>query len=471
MERADTIAAISTPFGAGGIAVIRISGPEARRVLSSCFIPSDPLFPAGRKDLSFGRVADPEGRTVDEAVALFFEGPRSYTGEDVSEIQCHGGIAVAKTVLSLAIAAGARQARAGEFSRRALFYGKMDVAKAEAVLAMVEAKTEKARQAASRMMEGEQAAKVAELKEAAQDLVARMEAGLDWPDETKDLDEASVLPGEIAKLESRSQDLLEEIGRGRLLFEGISVAIIGRPNMGKSSLLNRLLGTNRALVSDIPGTTRDTVEETANVEGIPIRFVDTAGLGSTRDPLVEAGVERAKKAASEASIVLYVADLPAGLEDVDIEELTGYEPERVIIVLNKSDLLERGAQVTSAPRSLLRDIKFRDSEYCIPGYLYVLVSAISGVGMEELRKAIAEKAAGTSTAKGAETKQSGALAACIEAFATGLGRARRALEKGLPVEVSSLEMREALYAIGEIFGDTSGEDILDKLFARFCVGK
>jgi len=461
MERTDTIAAISTPHGTGGIAIIKISGPDASRVLASCFRPAKKGFPSLPKDLSFGKVLSKDGSFVDEAVALYFEGPRSYTGEDVAEIQCHGGTAAARAVLAEAICSGARQARAGEFTKRAFMNGKMSLIKAEATLAMIKARTEKARQMASGLLEGSSQRRAMDLKAEITEVLAGIEAGLDWPDETADEQGTAAQISRLQGLEEEVNSMIEEESRGRLLIDGIKVAIIGRPNMGKSSLLNRILGMERALVSDIPGTTRDTVEETANVDGMPIRFADTAGIGETDDPLVKAGVQRAKKAALTSAVVVYVADYPAGLTAEDEEEISRLSGKPVVIVVNKTDLKK-------SPQG--RTIGNDDDAYRIPGYSVVEVSARTGEGIEELRKAIAEKALAISEFENGDSSSSRWIA-CLGSCRAALIRARAALAAGSSGELACVELRDALYALGELTGDVMTEDVMDVVFEKFCVGK
>ncbi len=460
MEKADTIAAISTPHGVGGIAVIRISGPDSRAIMESCFNPAKRGFPSPPRDMSFGRVRSADGRLIDDAIGLFFEGPSSYTGEDVAEIQCHGGTAVARAVLAEAISRGARQARAGEFTRRALINGKMPLIKAEATLAITKAKTERARALASDLMSGSYELEAHDLKIGIIDILARIEARLDWPDELVDDEASSVDASSIAALEERVRSMIEEQSRGRLLIDGLKVAIIGRPNMGKSSLLNRILGMDRAMVSEIPGTTRDTVEETANIEGIPLRFADTAGIGSTDDPLIEAGVQRAKKAALTAAVVVYVAAFPQGMTEEDVREIGRLEGKPLVIVLNKSDL--KGQSEGKA------NLGHLDSR--IPGWQAIEVSAKTGSGMKELFEAIAEKASSISDMEQEEGSSSRWIS-CLESCIASLGRAKSALSAQMPPELACSDLREAAYAVGELLGDTTTDDVLDVIFDKFCIGK
>lgn len=454
MERADTIAAISTPSGSGAVAVIKISGPDAGRILKELFVPARRGFPASARDMSYGRVYGGDGGFIDEAIALFMAGPGSFTGEDVAEIQCHAGAAVSRAILSATISAGARSARPGEFTKRAFMNGKLSLMKAESILSLIEASTEKGRAMASGLMEGSISSGASEAMSAVRELLTRIEAALDWPDEMAD-EGAAAGAADIDNVMGIIRKLIEEAGKGRLLIEGTKVAIIGRPNMGKSSILNRLLGHDRAMVSDIPGTTRDTVEETANVEGIPISFADTAGIGPSGDALVEEGVRRARRAAGSSSVVVYVAALPEGLNAQDAKEISKLGDKPVIVALNKADLAEGTelpgtSQCTDAP--------------CI------YVSAKTGYGIEGLKSSIAAKAGELSECETGGSALSRWLR-CLEGCQASLLAAKEALEAGAHLEAVCLDIRDALFALGELSGDTASDDIIDMVFDKFCIGK
>ncbi len=454
MERADTIAAISTPPGAGAVAVIRISGPDSRRILEERFTPARKSFPASSRDMSYGKVFGCDGSFIDEAIGLFMKGPDSFTGEDVAEIQCHGGPAVSKAVLRAIIGSGARSARPGEFSRRAFMNGKMSLMKAESVLALIEASTESGRAMASGLLDGSISSGAIEAMSAVRDLLARIEAVLDWPDEMA-FEGAEAGVADIERAMGIVRNLIGEANKGRLLIEGIKVAIIGRPNMGKSSILNRLLGHDRAIVSDIPGTTRDTVEETANVGGIPISFADTAGIGPSGDALVEEGIRRARKAAGSSSVIVYVAALPDGLNEQDIREISRLGCKPVIVALNKADLAE-GA--VAAERSNPA------------GTVCVAVSAKTGFGIDRLKSAIAGQAELALDAEAGGSVCSRWLH-CLEGCQARLAGARDALQHGVHLEAVCLDIRDALFALGELSGDTAAEDIISMVFDKFCIGK
>jgi tRNA modification GTPase len=362
-------------------------------------------------------------------------------------------------VLFTALGSGARQARAGEFTRRAFVNGKVSLLKAESVLAMIKAKTEKARQTASTMLSGKALKQAEGAKSMVSELLVRVEAVLDWPEEMSDED-AETDAAEISAIETRIESMLDDASRGRLLIEGIKVAIIGRPNMGKSSLLNKLLGIDRAIVSDIPGTTRDTIEETANVDGIPIRFADTAGISRSDDPIVAAGLIRTRQAASSSSVIAYVASYPEGLSQEDYEQLERLEGKAVIVVFNKADLAQEGAMNTPAPHS----------HFVSPRHRSVSVSAKTGYGMDALRSAIALEALNITDFEGGEGPYARWIS-CLESCLERLRGARKALDTGMPHEAVCLDLRDALYALGEFTGDTTADEIIDMVFDKFCIGK
>ena len=455
MERSDTIAAISTPSGAGAVAVIRISGSDAGRILREHFVPARKGFPALARDMSFGRAYAIDGSFIDEAIALFMKGPESFTGEDVAEIQCHGGPAVSRAVLSTVISAGARSARPGEFSRRAFINGKMSLLKAESTLALIEASTERGRAMASGLLDGSISSGVYEAMSTVRDLLAKIEAVLDWPDEMADEEASGAGAADINGAMEMIRGLIGKANNSRLLIEGIRVAIIGRPNMGKSSILNRLLGHDRAMVSDIPGTTRDTVEETANVEGIPIRFADTAGIGPSGDALVEEGIRRARKAAGSSSVIVYVAALPEGINPQDAKEISKLGDKPVIVALNKADLAD-DAESAGKTQSA--------------GIVCVSVSAKTGYGIDRLRSAIARQAEAASEAEAGGSACTRWIQ-CLEGCLARLADAKDALDNGAHLEAVCLDIRDALFALGELSGDTASEDIISVVFDKFCIGK
>lgn len=458
----DTIAAVATPPGDGGIAVIRLSGPESLDILRSIFKSG-----SAEENLQFlprmlyhGRIADPEtGGKVDEVLAVFMKSPASYTGEDVVEIHSHGGQIVPKKILDLIFGLGARPANPGEFSLRAFLNGKMDLAQAEAVADIINAQTDDALKQAEMQLEGALSNKILEIKDIILDILAEVEAQVDFPEE--DID--PIVKGALI---GRTEDILSGLGtlsgsyrEGRILKYGVSTAIVGKPNVGKSSLLNRLVMKERAIVSPVPGTTRDFIEETIDVRGIPLRLVDTAGIRITGDEIERTGVALAKKKAEEAELIIAVIDGSAPLDDNDYEVLKGLRGKQSILAVNKADA---GLSVN---RSDLLEFS--------PPERIVHTSAKTGMGIEDLKNAVSMLLRGNAgRAEAGEvvlTELRHKLA--IEKASESLSSFLRLLDAGESPEFLALDLRVALDSLGEITGEVTTEDVLGRIFSKFCVGK
>lgn len=458
----DTIAAVATPPGDGGIAVIRLSGPKSLDILRSVFKPGGmeeaPQFLP--RMLYHGHIVDPEREEkIDEVLAVFMKSPGSYTGEDVVEIHSHGGHIVPKKILDIIFGLGARPANPGEFSLRAFLNGKMDLAQAEAVADIVNAQTEDALKQAELQLEGALSNKILEIKDIILDILAEVEAQVDFPEE--DID-----PIVKSALISRTQDILASLGtllesyrEGRILKYGVGTAIIGKPNVGKSSLLNRLVMKERAIVSPIPGTTRDFIEESIDVRGIPLRLVDTAGIRATGDEIERTGVALAKKKAGEAELIIAVIDGSAPLDENDYEVLKGLRGKQAILAVNKSD-----AGLAVSENDLLAHIP--------PGRI-VHTSAKTGTGIEDLKNAVSVLLRGNAgRAEAGEivlTELRHKLA--IEKASESLSSFLRLLDAGESPEFLALDLRVALDSLGEITGEVTTEDVLGRIFSKFCVGK
>ena len=442
MPGADTIAALATPFGAGAVALVRISGPQAVDIAGKVFRGRRPAeeLPAGR--VVQGRI-ERDGDVVDEVLLTVFRAPRSYTGEDVVEISGHGGTVVAQAVLRAVLEAGARPAEPGEFTRRAFLNGKMDLTQAEAVMDLISAKGEASARAAAGQLEGRLGRVVEKLREEALTALAHLEAFIDFPEEGIDPDSGKALLARIDGLHSAVNRLLATADEGRMLREGVRLVIHGEPNVGKSSLLNLLLGYDRAMVSEIPGTTRDTIEENLTLRGIPFRVIDTAGLRASSDPLELEGMRRTRRHLEEADVRVRVVDamtMTSGLAAQDTE----------VLVLNKIDLLPDGA----VPEGMI-------GLCCLDGRgLEGLVAAI--IGKTDLS---AVERCGEVVAVNARHQY------CLKTARDYLEEARRSLERDDAPELTALELRSALGAIGEITGAVDTEEILDRIFGSFCIGK
>ena len=435
----DTIAAISTPPGEGAVAVIRISGPDSITIAGKIFKGRMPVAEAAARTFYFGSFED-AGERVDEGLLAVFRAPHSYTGENLVELHGHGGILVAAKLLETVLKAGARAAEPGEFTQRAFVNGKMDLTQAEAVMDVIRARTPLALRAAGAQLEGRLGKAVDILRDRVLQIVAHVEAYIDFPEEGIDPRVGQQMIADIDSIIASIDQLLGTANEGRILREGVRLVLCGEPNAGKSSLLNRLLGFERAIVSPTPGTTRDTLEEFASLRGIPFRITDTAGLRETDDLIEREGVERAKRAIASADIVVRVVDITA--EHPPTVE-TGE-----IVAINKTDL---------APAPRLPDA--------------IAISCHTGTGIDALVEAIVSRARG-----GLSSAPSGAAInarhqACLTKAREQLAEAARELRADAPPEIAATHLREALDAVGEIVGRADVEEILGRIFSTFCIGK
>ena len=443
-----TIAAVSTPAGTGGIAVIRISGDEAFCVTDRIFSfqGAKRLFEIPANTVVFGRIKDENGNEIDQVLVSVFKAPHSFTGEDVVEISCHGGILNTKQILKEIIKAGAVLADKGEFSKRAFLNGKMDLAQAEGIIDLINASTKKGADTAVFQMEGRLSKDILELREKLLNLAAHLEAAADFPEE--DIPELSYdsVKNVLEDTLNRLKTLIKTADYGKILKEGLPVAVIGKPNVGKSSVLNYLSGQEKAIVTDVAGTTRDIIEEFIDIEGIPVKLMDTAGIHETDDTVEKIGVERSKKAANDASLVLAVFDASSdiGQEDKKILEIAKTKPH--IIILNKCDI-DKKAEITG-----------------------IEISAKTGEGMEKLTKAIAEFANKDTTERESIITNERHLE-CLISCDSAIKRAVESAEIGMPSDMLAIDIKEAIESLGEITGQTVSQEIVDKVFHNFCLGK
>ncbi|HEY2955633.1 MAG TPA: tRNA uridine-5-carboxymethylaminomethyl(34) synthesis GTPase MnmE [Candidatus Eisenbacteria bacterium] len=463
----DTIAAIATATGAAGLAVVRVSGPRAVATADAVFRGAHPLADAEANTLHHGWAVWPEPeeherapRRLDEVVVALFRGPRSYTREDVVEISCHGGRMPAERVLAALLRAGARLARPGEFTLRAFLNGRIDLAQAEAVADLIHAETAAAHELALSQLAGDLSRRLEDVTERVTESLAEVEARVDFAEDVGGVEVPPHVLAAIAEVEQALEAMLAGAAYARSVREGMRVPIVGRPNVGKSSLFNALLGEERAIVTDVPGTTRDRVSEAVEVAGVRVTLSDTAGLRESGERVEAIGIARALASLEQCPLVLWVVDGSAALAPEDrwiAERLRG---KRVLVALNKRDLPARTGAADVA--ALLDGEPWR----------MVAVSAARGEGLEELRSSLAdllgagERHGGHAVSLG-NLRHAEALARAREALA----RARAAGEGGAPGEIVALELREGLGAIGEVTGRTVGEDLLDRIFSRFCIGK
>lgn len=443
----DTIAALATPAGAGAVALLRVSGPAAGEI-------ADRVFRGGRRTprrAVFGAIVDARGETIDQVLLTFFKGPASFTGEDTVEITCHGGVLVTRRILERLLQAGARAAEPGEFTRRAFLNGKLDLTQAESIIDVITARTDLALRAANRQLEGALGSAVQTLRDDLTGVVAHVEAYIDFPEEDIDPDTGAALLARLEALLERISKLLATAEQGRVLREGVRTVLAGLPNAGKSSLLNRLLGFERAIVSDVAGTTRDTIEETINLQGFPLRLVDTAGLReNTADQIESEGIRRTRHQLGQADLILEVADAsrPAGESRLSLPE----DAARFrLLVLNKADLGIHPSWADSGG---------------------VPVSCRTGEGLDALADRVVETITrGGAAFENLDIAVNARHKACLERAAGALEAARTALNDGQPPEFVALELRLALEALGEIVGRVDVEDILGVIFSQFCIGK
>jgi len=454
-----TIAAIATPLGQGGIGIIRISGPDSRSVGERIFRSAKAGF-AGFKPfmLHHGWIMD-QDEPLDEVLVSCMPGPSSYTGEDVLEINCHGGPAVVQAVLELVLQQGARLAEPGEFTLRAFLNGRIDLSQAESVAEMVAAPTRTGLRLAGAKLEGRLAALIGEIRNELAGLQARIAANVDFPDEeeTAELDRGR-LAQDLQAIIDRLEELAENYRRHSCWREGALVVLAGRVNVGKSSLMNALLGRNRAIVTEVPGTTRDYLEEAINLEGLPVRLVDTAGLRETLDQVERAGLDQGKSLVAESDLVCLVFDR-AGGQDPEILELADELPaSRTLAVANKLDL----QQAQASPGAALRQ----------RGLEVVEVSAASGQGLDELVRRIRERLVGRrAEPEAGELVPNLRQQKHIEAALAELGQMRSQLDHGVSEDFLGLHLEGAASELAGITGEISSEDVLGEVFSRFCLGK
>ena len=456
----DTIAAIATPPGMGGIGLIRGSGREAGGIARRLFRPSPPGNFLSHH-LYHGEIVSPAtGVVLDEVLVAFLKEPRSYTGEDTLEINCHGGPLILRTVLEEVLRAGARPAWRGEFTKRAFLNDRLDLTQAEAVLDIITAQTRPGLAAAVGHLKGKLSGRVEEIRSEIIDLLAGIEADIDFSeDDSAEKTTGDALP-RIQEIIDRIASLTATYHQGRIYREGIGVVIAGRPNVGKSSLLNRLLGEKRAIVTSIPGTTRDFIEETFDLGGIPVRLTDTAGLRPPEDAIEKEGIDLVWQRLETADAVLVLLDGSAELTADDRELLAKITDKPLLPVLNKSDL---------PPRLEEESLKGLLHEGTPPA---IRISAKYGDGIDRLTAALRDLVLATPIEESSEVMIAHLHhKTALEKAAAGLVRARDGLTGGLPAEFVALEVREALDALGEITGRTTPEEVLDRIFANFCIGK
>jgi tRNA modification GTPase len=449
MNLRDTIVALATPLGRGGLGIVRLSGPESIAICERTLrFHIEPYWKSWSSQIA--ELVDATNSTVDQVVVSFFGKPRSYTAEDVVEICCHGSPVVLRLCVDRALWAGARLAEPGEFTLRGYLNGRVDLPQAEAVRELIDATTLYQARVAAQQMEGSVSRRIRPLKEQLVELISLLEAGIDFAED----DISVATPDEVIRrlqpIHRGIRDLIDSFHSGRLVFQGFTLAIVGRPNVGKSSLFNRLLEQDRAIVTEIPGTTRDTVSETTSLEGIPVKLVDTAGIRESHDIVESLGIERSHEAIADADLTLLVLDLAQPLAPEDEQLIAKLDDRRPLLVGSKADL----------PREL-----HAASEL-------IAVSAVTGAGIDELRQAVLRRLA----PDGLVTPESGSItslrhANLLRESLEALEHAQRAVEFSIPHEMLLLDLYAALQPLDAITGATTADDILNRIFSTFCIGK
>lgn len=455
----DTIAAIATPMGESGIAVIRISGPEAVTIAESIFRSKTALTKAESHTVHYGHVWNrATNERIEEALTTVMRAPRSYTAEDVVEISCHGGIVSVKKVLDLVLESGTRLAEPGEFTKRAFLNGRLDLTQAEAVIDLIRSKSDRAFAVALKQVEGALSKKVKQLRYTLVETMAHIEVNIDYPEHDVEEMTSAFIHDRCQSVQDAIDELLRTADQGKLLREGIETAIVGKPNVGKSSLLNALTQENRAIVTDIPGTTRDVIEEYVTIGGIPLKLLDTAGIRETSDIVEQMGVERSRSAIASADLVLYVLNGNEPITDDEIHLMESVDPSRTIIIVNKMDL------------PLVLDMSILQKRY--KDKQIVHLSARDGQGLLLLERVIKGMFFSGSIDSGDMTYVSNARHIhLLKKARASLQDALVAVENGVPIDMIQIDVRNAWEQLGEVIGDAVSDSLIDQIFSQFCLGK
>lgn len=461
VNKVETIAAISTAMGEAGIGIVRLSGSDAINIGNKVFkgVKGKKLTEAKNRTLSYGHIVDHENDLIiDEVLIAYMKEPYTYTRENMVEIYCHGGSISVRRILELLLNNGARLAEPGEFTKRAFLNGRLDLSQAEAVIDIIKAKTNKSFQVSFNQLEGSLSEQIGEIRDILLGLLAHVEASIDFPDE--DLEEIAYeeLLENSLEVEKRIEKLLATADRGKILRDGLNTVILGKPNVGKSSLLNAILRENRAIVTDIPGTTRDIIEEYVNIDGIPLRIIDTAGIRETKDEVERIGVDRAKQVVENADLIIAVFDVSRDLSQEDYEIIDLIKDRRSIVILNKTDLPEKFSADT------IKDLMGEKE--------LINTSITEGIGINILEDTIKDM-----FYAGDLNIESGAIVTNIrhknqlEKALKSIRSAIKDIKANIPLDCIEIDIRNCWEDLGEISGETIGEDVLDRIFSEFCIGK
>lgn len=460
MLQQDTIAALVTAVGESSVGIIRISGPEAVKIADKIYQGKSDLLSADTHTIHYGYVYDwRNDKKIDEALFMLMRGPRSFTGEDVVEVQCHGGMVVLKQVLQLILLSGSRLAEQGEYSKRAFLNGRLDLAQAESIMDIVQAKTDKGVDLALSQLQGTLSGMVKTLRADLLELIAFIQADIDYPDDDIERLTAEEQQQRVVNLKTQVANVLQNAQKGKMIRDGLKVVIAGKPNVGKSSLLNALLGQERAIVTDIPGTTRDVIEEYINLNGIPLKIVDTAGIRETDNVVEQIGVDRAQQFMKTADLVLYVVDAVQGLTEQDTLMMKDIQNQPVIYLLNKSDV-----GISDEIRAQLKE--------AIGEAPVLEISARDKIGLEQLEEKITDLFfAGTLEVSNDIMVTNVRHIQILEESMAHMDGFLNGIMLGLSVDFLVIDLQNAWEKLGKITGETVEEDLLDQIFSKFCLGK
>lgn len=456
----DTIASISTPMGEGAIAIVRLSGNDAISIADKLYKGKHQLSDVASHTINYGHIIDPaSNEIIEEVMVAVMRAPRTYTREDIVEINCHGGIMTVNRVLELALTNGARLAEPGEFTKRAFLNGRIDLSQAEATMDFIRSKTDRASRVAMQQIEGRLSVLIKSLRQSILEILAQVEVNIDYP-EYDDVEEATntFLMEEARKIEGSITNLLQTANQGKILREGLSTVIVGKPNVGKSSMLNNLIQDNKAIVTEIAGTTRDVLEEYVNVRGVPLRLVDTAGIRETEDIVEKIGVERSREALKKADLILYVLNNNEILTEEDYKLAEIIKNEDVIVIINKTDLETK--------------LDLEEVKTMVGNAPIVRTSMLSQQGIEELEEQIRTLFFAGEVSNQDMTYVSNARhISLLKSAKTSIGDAISAAELGVPVDMIQIDLIKTWELLGEVIGESVDDGLIDQLFSQFCLGK
>ncbi len=455
----DTIAAIATAPGEGGIGVVRISGEKSRAILEQIFSREKNEYDIIPRMMHYGFVCDNfSGELIDEVMAVYFKEPYSYTAEDVVEIQCHGSMVSLRKILSLVLKNGARIAEPGEFTKRAFLNGRLDLSQAEAVIDLIRAKSDKSFDVALNQLEGNFSKEICQIRAELMNSLVNITVNIDYPDEDIEQLTFENIVSDLTSVRVKIEKMLQTSDTGRIMSEGLKISIIGKPNVGKSSLMNALLKETRAIVTSVPGTTRDTIEEMLTIRGIPVKLTDTAGIRETEDLIEKIGIEKSKEAFNNADLIIFMADRSRALDEEDFSILNHIRDKKAVVILNKTDL-------PSAFDSV-------ELEKHLPEACIIEASVVNGDGIEELENVV------ENMVYGGEVKQSNSMMVTnvrhknlLEEAETSLSDAIEMAKACQPLELLEIDASRAYECLGAIIGEAVEEDIINEVFKRFCLGK